>query len=63
MAKSKSTASLELVADGIKFVLWAETDGDVHIKIDDNEEVICSSSTACIIGMGLMQLSEPEDDA
>lgn len=63
MPKHKSTAAITLDADGIKISAWAETDGDVHLTLDGQEEVILSSISANIIGLALLQLAEPEDEA
>lgn len=61
MTTLAAAAALTLDFDGLKINVWSEKDGEVHLKIDNYEEVHLSPSTAKILGIALMQLSEPED--
>jgi len=48
--------------DGMAFSCWQTKDGDLAIKIDNNEEVFVSKSMAMIIGSALINFADPEDE-
>lgn len=61
MAKQPVAAAIELDFDGITIKAWSEATGEVHLTLDEGEELHLSPSTAIIIGMALIQLAQPED--
>lgn len=56
-----STASIQIIADGVIINAYAEANGDTHLKIDDQEEIIMSPTTATVLGLMLTQLAKPEE--
>jgi hypothetical protein len=62
MSIKKAAAAITLDFDGVKVTAWSEDSGEVHVTVDDNEEIHLSPITAIILGHALLQLAKPVED-
>lgn len=54
--------AIEFEADGVKVKAWGETNGDVHISVDEGEDFIFSPSVAFVFGAALVEIASKETD-
>ena len=64
MARPKGTlvtAALDFEIDGTRVQVFNKG-GDVYLKTNDDEEIIMRPQVAIMLGIGLQQIAQPEDD-